>query len=124
MATLEKQPSAETNSNLEHGNKLESLEEDSLTSEEVALLVKTKLNKASGYKPDFSKLPKPPEEEFVLPFHIKSKLAKNRKGSTPLVLEERIGPNITPEAAKKSQKATYNKMLARMCGRRRQQKQN
>lgn len=65
----------------------------------------------------------------MIPQQLKAQLQKKGSGTNPLLVEERVGINISPEAARKSQKATYHKyfwivglisprMLARMCGRR------
>lgn len=56
------------------------------------------------------KLPKPPEEESLNPFLFKSKEEKERiLSETPVLLGERVAPDVDPEKARKAKIHTYNK---------------
>ena len=57
-----------------------------------------------------SLLPKPPEEEFFKPEIKYSNEEKKRiLEKAPIIFENRVGPNVTNEQARKAQKATFNK---------------
>lgn len=82
--------------------------------------IRYKLNKSTGYKPDLSlilpllfmirKLPKPPEEEFFKPeLHQSAGEKKRILEQAPAIFENRVGPNVNAEQARKAQKATFNK---------------
>ena len=56
------------------------------------------------------KLPQPPEETFL--FSDSPKIRAEQKQlmeQTRSIMDERVAWNVTPEEAKKAQRATYNK---------------